>query len=406
MLLAGSFRSSSDPRLSGSQRRVDMLSGLMGRQPDLSHSGPQQEHIVGATSPLGIGGRTWAPGNAMSNGKMKYVGGPQSWGATQDDGYRIGNAAPSDNIPQQAPMSGLDWLHQRSPMVSMGRDLQAGRQKKPYDPYGQDTRADGDFSPVQMRHGGPVPGRGTGDKIRALLDPREFVMKPEAVKRIGVRKLEAMNDGEDALKMRQGGHVAKARYKQQGIGLDYGDFGPKDSGYLDQRYIHAQTDPLTGMPRNANQFDIDRKRRELLHSGDIEALAQFDNLNHATRSGDPRSLDAARNSFAQFRAARQYYAGKQQPQVPSIADRGPVVDVETETIQPAGVQGISAMLQQAGKQALNPPKPNPMSVPDETVIDQGTLFEGTPGGVRYNQLKPNVYGTGSAVFKPKYPVIK
>lgn len=43
--------------------------------------------------------------------------------------------------------------------------------------------------------GGLVGGTGTGDTVNALLDPREFVLRPEAVRRIGVDNLNALNNG-------------------------------------------------------------------------------------------------------------------------------------------------------------------------------------------------------------------
>lgn len=46
-----------------------------------------------------------------------------------------------------------------------------------------------------MVKGGKIPGKGEGDKISALLEPGEFVLTKEAVKRIGVDKLEEMNHG-------------------------------------------------------------------------------------------------------------------------------------------------------------------------------------------------------------------
>lgn len=52
---------------------------------------------------------------------------------------------------------------------------------------------------------GKVPGKGEGDKVPALLEPGEFVIKKEAVKEIGVDKLKEMN------RMREGGEVKKRK---------------------------------------------------------------------------------------------------------------------------------------------------------------------------------------------------
>ena len=43
--------------------------------------------------------------------------------------------------------------------------------------------------------GGKVVGKGSGDKVPALLEPGEFVVKKDAVKRVGVEKLKEINRG-------------------------------------------------------------------------------------------------------------------------------------------------------------------------------------------------------------------
>jgi hypothetical protein len=46
---------------------------------------------------------------------------------------------------------------------------------------------------ARRRWGGPISGYGGGDKVRALLEPGEFVLRKEAVKAIGLGKLLEMN---------------------------------------------------------------------------------------------------------------------------------------------------------------------------------------------------------------------
>lgn len=50
-------------------------------------------------------------------------------------------------------------------------------------------------APQRMAAGGPVPGRGRGDTVPAMLTPGEFVMNPQAVQNIGLDALMRANRG-------------------------------------------------------------------------------------------------------------------------------------------------------------------------------------------------------------------
>lgn len=60
--------------------------------------------------------------------------------------------------------------------------------------HGQLQAALAGGSPIKkMRSGGRVPGNGNGDTVPAMLTPGEYVMNKDAVNRVGVGKLQAMN---------------------------------------------------------------------------------------------------------------------------------------------------------------------------------------------------------------------
>lgn len=54
------------------------------------------------------------------------------------------------------------------------------------------------LGPVRRAGGGVVPGSGDGDTVPALLTPGEFVVRKDAVRRIGVGNLRALNEGDRA----------------------------------------------------------------------------------------------------------------------------------------------------------------------------------------------------------------
>lgn len=57
-------------------------------------------------------------------------------------------------------------------------------------------------SPIQFRTGGQVPGRGNRDTVPALLTPGEYVMRKDAVNRLGVQYLESLNSGREEQQQR------------------------------------------------------------------------------------------------------------------------------------------------------------------------------------------------------------
>lgn len=83
----------------------------------------------------------------------------------------------------------LELIH--SPLgwgIKNGKRVSAGY-------FGKDVYADHfDHVHVAMQRGGPVPGSGVGDKVRALLEPGEFVMNRRAVAAMGPGFFRQIND--------------------------------------------------------------------------------------------------------------------------------------------------------------------------------------------------------------------
>lgn len=80
---------------------------------------------------------------------------------------------------------------------------------------------------ARYARGGKLPGYGGGDRVRALLEPGEFVMRKEAVARYGVPFMQALNtlrlNDINTVKARVGGLIAEAtttreqRFQQGGL---------------------------------------------------------------------------------------------------------------------------------------------------------------------------------------------
>ena len=137
---------------------------------------------------------------------------------------------------------------------------------------------------------------------------------------------------------------------------------------FDKMYARKAIDPLTNMSYAPSSTEINRKRRELQQMGDMEALAEFDNLIQSRSSGNPYAQSSAEDSFRRFRAARQYAGKMVTPQ------RQPEFTNQQPTTMP--------------QQDVAPPIPSYQS---------GTVTQTPLGRV----LHGSVYGTGSSTLMPK-----
>jgi hypothetical protein len=61
---------------------------------------------------------------------------------------------------------------------------------------------------AKLDMGGHLPGYGGGDRVQALLEAGEFVVRKEAVQRVGVSRLQRLNDGDDVAMFARGGFVS------------------------------------------------------------------------------------------------------------------------------------------------------------------------------------------------------
>lgn len=76
--------------------------------------------------------------------------------------------------------------------------------------------------------GGSVPGEGNRDSVPAMLMPGEFVMRRDAVKRIGVSRLSALNEGRKPRRYARGGSVLPDHKRRRPKGVEgvFGDASP------------------------------------------------------------------------------------------------------------------------------------------------------------------------------------
>ena len=65
--------------------------------------------------------------------------------------------------------------------------------------------ADGGFAPKS----GKLPGFGGGDKIKALLEPGEFIIRKESVQKYGLAAMERINQGKEAIRRKLGGIIPR-----------------------------------------------------------------------------------------------------------------------------------------------------------------------------------------------------
>lgn len=96
-------------------------------------------------------------------------------------GFGAGITSPGDMEKQK-----VDLLKQIADNTQRAREAQGVINRANFDANGR---------PLGRHSGGPVPGIGNTDSVSALLTPGEFVMRKEAVSRIGLTKLSAMNSG-------------------------------------------------------------------------------------------------------------------------------------------------------------------------------------------------------------------
>lgn len=88
-------------------------------------------------------------------------------------------------------------------------------------------RASGGFIPRTDR----VPGTGSGDKVKALLEPGEFIMRKSAVQKFGESAMYAMNRGVDPVRRAVGGMINGVQRFATG-GKVSGDSQPIKNEYL------------------------------------------------------------------------------------------------------------------------------------------------------------------------------
>lgn len=132
-----------------------------------------------------------------------------------DDGFHGQNRARDHSGPAGAMMRFARYLFSNFGSrlkeliyTPMGTGIKNGRPVSIRGFYGGKVAADHfDHVHVAMRRGGKVPGEGRGDKIPAMLEPGEFVIRKQVVEKFGPTFFTSMND--DRLRYLQGGGMAR-----------------------------------------------------------------------------------------------------------------------------------------------------------------------------------------------------
>jgi hypothetical protein len=127
--------------------------------------------------------------------------------------------------------------------------------------------------------GGKLPGYGGGDRVRALLEPGEFVVRKEAVSHYGVAVMQALNsmrlNNLDAIKARVGGLISQAttvreqRFQQGGFALPTNDKN-SSSGTINVNLTFpgsTQAVPMQIGSEHLNQLEREMKKMQRYSSG-------------------------------------------------------------------------------------------------------------------------------------------
>ena len=97
---------------------------------------------------------------------------------------------------------------------------------------------------VGVAQGGKLPGYGGGDRVQALLEPGEFVLRKEAAKKYGIDFLHMLN----AQKLRTGGPVQSIALMQQGGDVESAQF-PK--------LLNIGEEALTGFGDLSSTYELE-----------------------------------------------------------------------------------------------------------------------------------------------------
>ena len=133
-----------------------------------------------------------------------------------------------------------------------------------------------DDDPAGYAAGGHIrgPGSSTSDSIPAMLSDGEYVVKADAVKRMGVDKLDAINSG--AAHFADGGAVATAANDESGNFIS-----------SDGRYYHfrnkAEKDAINGAINKANADAQRQEAEQRKHTKKSEFVGSYDPTDTANR---------------------------------------------------------------------------------------------------------------------------
>jgi len=226
--------------------------------PNAAQARPGGTGVPWATAPM-PGATAMPPGNV---GMPTPIGGPVP-GIFPGGGLQ--------GLPPAAPIApaGLAEAHS-SALADAGKALYAHFGGDPAsathadiaDFHGQMQRAiaGGPAPAVKARAGGVIPGTGNTDTVPAMLTPGEYVMNKDAVKEIGLGRLQAMN----RKGYQSGGPVAPSEERHQAITADAQAAPPaQDSSQPAAASAETTAAPSTGAPQSplANLYQQYQQRQ-------------------------------------------------------------------------------------------------------------------------------------------------
>ncbi len=121
---------------------------------------------------------------------------------------------------------------------------------------------------IKKARGGAVPGTGHGDKVKALLEPGEFVIRKDAAEKVGYDKLYDMNRGKK-VRMHNGGQVGVRR--MNGGGIVSSEILQRKIDELERSFIAQEKAP--NKPKKESKTDL-HKLISTRKAGEFARLAE------------------------------------------------------------------------------------------------------------------------------------
>lgn len=202
-------------------------------------------------------------------------------------------------------------------------------------------RAVGGFIPRSNK----VPGTGSGDKVKALLEPGEFIMRKSAVQKFGESAMYAMNRGEDFARRKTGGMIDNIQRFATGGKVN------SDDGYIDSlsaRYL----DLLDEWIKKAQQpgRGLSDLRRNKAASEVVKTIQSFIPIIPKLKGKDSQKVDDIVNTSENMlnKSQELYSFHESENYSKNLSERLRMQEVRDAMVQLLNVGGIARKFAEGG----------------------------------------------------------